>query len=372
MLRLEAARPTERPPFSSAAVDRLRRCAVHCRAQAAVARRWPLHPKELAAMQHSPLWLVGFGVFVLLMLVLDLGFFNRRAHTIKLREALLWSGFVVGTALVFNLGIWLGWFGGYETHERARAAAQEFLAGYLMEYSLSVDNLFVFALIFTYFAVPAAYQHRVLYLGILGALVFRGIFIFAGLALVAKFSWMMYVFGALLIVTGIKLAVSKEKEIQPERNPVFRLARWLLPVSADYVGGRFVTRVNGRLLATPLLLVLVFVETTDVVFAADSIPAVFGITQDPFIVYTSNVFAILGLRALYFALASVMRMFRYLSIGLSILLVFIGCKMLVQEALHYKLDIRISLGVIALILVASILASVLIPARKPPQPDAKA
>jgi tellurite resistance protein TerC len=299
------------------------------------------------------------------------GFFNRRAHTIKLREALLWSGFVVGTALVFNLGSWLGWFGGYETHERARAAAQEFLAGYLMEYSLSVDNLFVFALIFTYFAVPAAYQHRVLYLGILGALVFRGIFIFAGLALVAKFSWMMYVFGALLIVTGIKLAVSKEKEIQPERNPVLRLVRWLLPVSDGYIGGKFLSRVNGRLLATPLLLVLVFVETTDVVFAADSIPAVFGITQDPFIVYTSNVFAILGLRALYFALASFMRMFRYLSYGLALLLVFIGCKMVVEPLIQHKLSAGVSLGIVALILAAAIGASMLWPAKDRQAPPAE-
>jgi tellurite resistance protein TerC len=328
-------------------------------------------------MQHSPLWLVGFGVFVVLMLVLDLGFFNRRAHAIKLREALLWSGFVIGTALAFNVGIWVGWFGGFEPHLRARAA-QEFLAGYLMEYSLSVDNLFVFALIFTYFAVPAAYQHRVLYLGILGALVFRGLFIFGGLLLAAKFTWIMYIFGALLIVTGVKLAFSRDKEIQPERNPVFRLARWLLPVSAGYVGGQFFARVNGRLVATPLLLVLVFVETTDVVFAADSIPAVFGITQDWFIVFTSNVFAILGLRALYFALASVMRMFRYLSIGLSVLLVFIGGKMLYETGYHalygeeHKLPIGISLGFIVLVLVVSILASAIIPQRRPPQPPGEA
>ncbi len=322
-------------------------------------------------MQHSPLWLVGFGVFVLLMLAVDLGYFNRRAHAAGLRESLLWSGFVVATAFAFNLGIWIGWFGGYEGAERA-VKAQEFLAGYLMEYSLSVDNLFVFALIFTYFAVPAACQHRVLFLGILGALVFRGIFIFSAAALLSRFAWLMYVFGVLLVVMGAKLAFAKEKQLHPERNPVFRLARWLLPVTQGYVEGRFLTRVGGRLMATPLLLVLVFVETTDVVFAVDSIPAIFGITRDSFIVFTSNVFAILGLRALYFVLAGFMRLFRYLSIGLALLLVFIGCKMVAGQADLIHIPIKVSLGVIVSILVVSILASVLIPPRKPTQPPGEA
>jgi tellurite resistance protein TerC len=314
-------------------------------------------------MEQSWNWWLGFNLFVLVMLAVDLGVFQRKAHEVRFREALLWSVVWILLALLFTLGIWRGWLADYAAADRGRVAL-EFLTGYVIEKSLSVDNLFVFAIIFTYFAVPKIYQHRVLFFGILGALIFRAIFIFGGLWLITKFTWVIYVFGAFLIFTGIKLALAKDKQIEPEKNPVMRLTRALLPVSTTYVGGRFLTRQAGRVVATPLLLVLIFVEFTDIVFAVDSIPAIIAITRDSFIVYTSNVFAILGLRALYFVLAAFLQLFHYLSYGLAALLVFIGCKMLADPLFHFKLPVGVSLGIVAVILAVAIAASLLWPPRK--------
>lgn len=317
----------------------------------------------------SPLiWWVGFNVVVLALLALDLGVFHRHAHVVRFREALVWSAVWVALALLFNLGILLGWFGPYDAAERA-VRAKEFFVGYVMEKSLSVDNVFVFAMIFSFFAVPAQYQHRVLFYGIVGALLLRALFIFSGVWLIERFEWVLYVFALFLVATGVKMLWAGDRRMQPDRNPVVRLMRRLMPVTADYVGARLVARIDGRLHATPLLLVLVLIETSDVIFAIDSIPAILIITQDPFIVYTSNVLAILGLRALYFALAGFMKMFRYLSYGLALILMFIGGKMFYQavaEALtgvEHKLAIEWSLGVIVVVLAASVAASLL---RRPP------
>lgn len=304
-------------------------------------------------MEHGWILWVGFNLFVLGMLALDLGVFHRRAHAVTLREAGIWSAVWVALALVFNGLIYWAW---------GTEKALEFLTGYLIEKSLSVDNLFVFLMIFSYFAVPAVYQHRVLYWGIVGALVMRGIFIATGVALLNAFHWMIYVFGGFLIITGIRLMFSTDKEVEPERNPILRMVRRLLPVTTRYHGQSFFVRLEGRIWATPLLLVLVVVETTDVVFALDSIPAIFAVTRDPFIVYTSNVFAILGLRALYFLLAGVMEMFRFLQIGLAFVLTFVGCKMLIAE--FYKIPIGISLGVVASILAIACIASLLFPKKE--------
>ncbi|NQU09723.1 TerC family protein [bacterium] len=298
-----------------------------------------------------------FNLFVIGMLVVDLGVFHRRQHAIRLKEALGWSAFWIVLALLFNLGI-LFW---YQDPTRPHAAL-EFLTGYLIEKSLSVDNLFVFLLIFSYFRVPAEYQHKVLFWGILGALVMRLAFILTGVALIHRFEWVIYIFGLILIVSGVKMALEKTKEIHPERNPVLRLFCRFMPVSDRLDGPRFLTRQAGRRVATPLLVVLLVVETTDVVFAVDSIPAVLAITTDPFIVYTSNVFAILGLRALYFALAGVMDMFHYLHYGLSAILVFVGLKMLVSH--FYQIPIGIALGVVGLILLLSVIISVIWPEKK--------
>jgi tellurite resistance protein TerC len=301
----------------------------------------------------SPLLWIGFNLFVLLLLALDLGVFHRKSHAVSIREAAVWSGVWIALALLFNLGIYL---------LQGPAPAVEFLTGYLIEKSLSVDNIFVFALIFSFFAVPAAYQHRVLFWGILGALVLRAAFILAGAALLAAFHWILYVFGAFLVVTGIKMAVFRNAEVHPERNPVLRLVRRAMPVTADYQGDRLFVRQAGRLAATPLFLVLVLVETTDVIFAVDSIPAIFAVTQDPFLVYTSNVFAILGLRSLYFVLAGVIERFVYLKLGLSAVLVFVGTKMVIADL--YKIPSAVSLAVIAALLAASIGASLLATRRR--------
>jgi tellurite resistance protein TerC len=295
---------------------------------------------------------IGFNVFVLAMLALDLGVFHRKAHEVKIKEALLWSAVWIALALAFNVGVYF-W--------RGPETALEFLTGYLLEKALSVDNIFVFIMIFAYFRVPALYQHKVLFWGILGALVMRAIFIVAGVTLLQHFHWVIYVFGAFLILTGIKLAMQQDKEVHPEKNPVLKLFRRLMPVMKHYKGDKFLIKRNGRRYATPLLLVLVMVETTDLVFALDSIPAILAITMDPFIVYTSNVFAILGLRALYFALAGIMQMFHYLSYGLATILVFVGVKMMIMD--FYKLPIGISLGVVAGILTISVIASLLRPRR---------
>jgi tellurite resistance protein TerC len=293
------------------------------------------------------LWVV-FNIFVLGILAVDLLVLHRKAHAVSLREALAWSCVWVSLALLFGIGIYF--FRGGEK-------ALEFLTGYVIEWSLSVDNLFVFLVIFSYFAVPSMYQHRVLFWGILGALVLRAIFIATGAALLANFHWMIYVFGGFLIFTGIKLLFVGEEKIEPEKNPAVRLVRRFINVTPEYHGQQFFIRKGGSLWATPLFLVLVVVETTDVIFAVDSIPAIFAITLDPFIVYTSNVFAILGLRALFFLLAGVMEMFRYLRVGLAFVLCFVGAKMLIAE--FYKVPIGISLGVVGGILLISILASVL-------------
>jgi len=301
-----------------------------------------------------PLWVwIAFNGFVLAMLALDLGVFHRTSHEVKLREALVWSAVWVALALAFNALVWSRY---------GQQRALEFLTGYLIEKSLSVDNIFVFVLIFTYFRVPAQYQHKVLFWGILGALLMRAAFIAAGVTLIQRFHWIIYVFGGFLVVTGIRMAVQQDKEIHPERNPVLRLAKRLMPVSTSYDGDRFFTILGGRRAATPLFVALLLVETTDLIFAVDSIPAILAITQDPFIVYTSNVFAILGLRSLYFALAGVVRMFHYLSIGLAGVLIFVGGKMLLVDVV--KVPTALSLGVIAAILAVSVVASVLRP--RPP------
>ena len=293
------------------------------------------------------LW-VGFNLFVLAVLALDLGVFHRKAREVTPREALGWSAVWIALALLFNLGVYV-WNG--------QEKALEFLAGYLIEKSLSVDNIFVFLLIFSYFKVPPAYQHTVLFWGILGALVMRAIFIAVGAVLIQQFHWIIYLFGGFLVFTGIKIAVQKETGIHPERNPVVRLVRRMMPVTADYHGSVFFVTQDGRRHATPLLIVLVMIESSDLVFALDSIPAIFAITDDPFIVYTSNVFAILGLRTLYFLLAGVMNLFYYLKFGLAAVLVFVGVKMILADI--YKVPIGTALGVVAGILVFSIMASLL-------------
>ncbi len=291
------------------------------------------------------LW-IGFNLLVIALLAIDLGVFHRRAHAVSIKEAALWSIVWIALALSFNLAVYF--WQGAET-------ALEFFTGYLLEKSLSVDNLFVFVLIFSAFKVPALYQHRVLFWGVLGALVMRGLFIVIGAALLEQFHWIIYLFGAFLIFTGIRMAVHRDEGLRPEHNPVVKWARRFLPMTADYEGTRFFVRRAGKLFATPLLLVLLVVETTDVVFAVDSIPAIFAITRDPFIVYTSNVFAILGLRALYFVLAGAVAQFYYLKLGLSAILVFVGAKMALIEV--YKIPVAFSLSVIATILIAAVLAS---------------
>jgi tellurite resistance protein TerC len=280
------------------------------------------------------------------MLGIDLFLFHRESHEVTTREGAMWVAIWMSMGLGFTAIIW-AWQGA--------TAAGEYIAGYLLEYSLSADNIFVFILIFSYFAVPAAYQHRVLFWGILGALVFRAAFIAAGAALLHRFDFMFYVFGAFLVYTGIRMARAGEVEVHPERNPVLRVTRRIFPMTPTYRGQRFFVRENARRLATPLFAVLIVVETTDIIFAVDSIPAIFGVTRRPFLVFTSNAFAILGLRALYFLLANMMKRFRYLQIGLSAVLVFIGVKMLVNEVFH--VPIWASLGFIVTTLTVAVLTS---------------
>jgi tellurite resistance protein TerC len=295
---------------------------------------------------------VGFTLFVLAMLAIDLLIFHREAHTVKMREALAWSIVWVTLALIFCAGVW---------YLQGRDKGLEFLTGYLIEKALSVDNLFVFLVIFAYFKVPPALQHRVLFWGILGALIMRAIFIFAGALLIARFWWMIPVLGGLLILIGIKMFFAGEGEEHPERNPVVRLFQRFVPMVARYDGSKFFTVENGKRYATPLLLVLVTVEATDVVFAVDSIPAIFAITTDVFIVYTSNIFAILGLRALFFLLAGSMDKFHHLKTGLAFILVFVGVKMLLHSIWHIKISTPMSLGVIAATLALAVIASLLRP-----------
>ena len=302
-------------------------------------------------MNHIYFWII-FNIFVLAMLALDLGVFNRRAHSIKFREALGWSLMWVGLALAFAVFVFF-WHG--------RRESLEFVTGYVIELSLSVDNLFVFLMIFRYFRVPTEQQHKVLFWGILGALIMRGIFILAGVSLIRRFEWIVYVFGAMLVYSGIKLLRQGDAEIHPEKNPVLRLFRRVMPVTTDYEGGKFLVR-RGGLYATPLLVVLLVVETTDVLFAVDSIPAVLAITLNAFIVYTSNVFAILGLRSMYFALAGMMEVFHYLHYGLSLVLIFVGLKMI---AAHYvEIPTVLALGIVVGVLGMSVLASVIFPRKQ--------
>jgi tellurite resistance protein TerC len=297
-------------------------------------------------------WIL-FNLFVVAMLALDLGVLNRRSRRFSFREALAWSGVWIALAAAFA-GLELFWHG--------RAQALQFVTGYVIELSLSVDNLFVFLIIFRYFKVPDQHQHKVLFWGILGALLMRGVFIVAGVGLIARFSWITYAFGALLVYSGLKLLRQGETEIHPEKNPVLRLFRRAFPVTKEYVGGQFFTRKNG-LYATPLFVVLLVVETSDILFAVDSIPAVLAITLNAFIVYTSNVFAILGLRSMYFALAGMMDLFHYLHYGLSVVLIFIGIKMLGS---HYvNIPTGWALAIVLGVLGVSVLASVLNPRKKP-------
>jgi len=307
------------------------------------------------------LYWVLFNVFVLVLLGLDLFVFHRDAHEVKIKEALLWSAFWIALSLCFNVLIYF-WLG--------PDPALEFLTAYLIEKSLSVDNLFVFILIFSYFKVPLMYQHRVLFWGIIGALVLRAIFILVGVALISKFSFIIYILGAFLIYTGIKMAFSHGNDVNPDDNPLVKFASKHLRLTKKQKDGKFFVKQNGRMYATPLFLVLLMVESTDVVFAADSIPAILAISKDPFIVYTSNVFALLGLRALYFALAGIMQLFHYLHYGLSLILIFIGVKLLLSDYIH--IDMRYALIAVGGILAISIIASLLFPQKDddmPPPPD---
>lgn len=303
-------------------------------------------------MDNIYFWII-FNVFVLLMLGLDLFVFHRNAHEVKIKEALLTSLFWIVLALSFNVVIYF-WQG--------EQPAIEFLTGYLIEKSLSVDNLFVFILIFNYFKVPLKYQHNLLFWGVLGALVLRAIFILVGVALIAKFHFLIYIMGAFLVYTGIKMAFTQDNDVDPAQNPLVKFASRHLRVTKDAAGGKFFVKQDGKLYATQLFLVLIMIESTDVVFAADSIPAILAISKDPFIVYTSNVFALLGLRALYFALAGIMQLFHYLHYGLSLILAFIGVKLLLSDIYH--IDMRYALIAVGGILAISIIASLLFPKRR--------
>ncbi len=296
----------------------------------------------------------GFMALVVLMLVIDLGVFHRQAHEVKLKEALLWSAVWIALSLIFNYVIY---------YYMGKVKALEFLAGYLIEKSLSVDNLFVFIMIFTYFKVDPKYQHKVLFWGIIGALVMRAIFIFAGVALLEKFHWLIFIFGGFLIYTGLSMLKPHKADIDPQKNPLVRLFIKFFPVTQDMHGGKFFIRINAKLFATPLFIVLIIVEFTDLIFAVDSIPAILAVSKDTFIIFTSNVFAILGLRALYFALAGITQYFYYLKYGLAAILTFVGVKMLISTT-QYKIDITTSLIVIFALLLISILASVFFPVKK--------
>ncbi len=302
----------------------------------------------------SPLLWAGFLAFVLAMLAVDLGVFHRKAHAVSLKEAGLWSAVWVALAGLFALAVH-AWFGPQR--------ALEFTTGYLIEKALAVDNIFVFVVVFAAFGIPALYQHRVLLWGVLGALVMRAAFILAGGAFLQRFHWAIYVFGGVLVLTGVKLLLQRNQELHPERNPAVRFFQRIMPVTHELHGDHFTVRQGGRRFATPLLLALVAIEVTDVIFAVDSIPAIFAVTRDPFIVFTSNIFAILGLRSMYFLLAGIVHRFVYLKIGLSFVLVFVGAKMLLVDV--FKVPILVSLAVIAGILAASIVASLL---RRPPPP----
>lgn len=299
-------------------------------------------------MQVSIFFWIGFHVIVFLVLAIDLGIFNRREHKLPVKEAITWTMIWITLALLFNLFVLI---------EFGKTRALEFLTGYVIEYSLSVDNIFVFILIFTYFAVPSRYQHKVLFWGILGALILRGIFIFAGVALINRFRWVVIIFGGFLVITGIKMLFQKDVKIEPEKNPVARFFKKIFPMTGELHGSKLFVRQNRKTYATPLFMVLVIIEATDLIFAVDSIPAVLAISHSTFIVYTSNIFAILGLRSLYFAVNGIMGYFRYLKTGVAFVLAFVGVKML-ASFFHFEIPILISLAIIITILLVSILASI--------------
>lgn len=297
---------------------------------------------------------IGFVVFLALMLAIDLGIFHRKSHTVTFKESLGWTLVWIMLAMMFAAIVYF-WKGSEK--------AIEFITGYVIELSLSVDNLFIFILVFSYFRVPQQYQHKVLFWGILGALVMRVIFIFAGVALISKFHWIIYIFGAIIIISGIKMLFQKDKKIEPEKNPLIRFVKKMIPVTHEYHGDSFFIKLkNGAWAATPLFIVLVFIEITDLIFAIDSIPAILAITTDTFIVFTSNAFAILGLRSLYFALAGMLNLFRFLHIGLSLVLIFIGLKMVLSDI--YKVPIEYALLIVLSILLTSISASLILKKKK--------
>jgi tellurite resistance protein TerC len=301
------------------------------------------------------LWWIIFAIFILAMLTLDLGVFSRRAHAVKIKESLYWTSFWIVLALLFCAGVYF-----FYGHHKAL----EFLTGYLVEYSLSIDNLFVFLLFFRYFSVPVEYEQKALIWGIIITLIMRGIFIFVGIALINEFHWIIYIFGAFLIFTAIQIARGKEQEVHPERNVAIKLLRGLMPVAHEYSGSRFFAIIERKRCATPLLVVVLVLGTTDVFFAVDSIPAVLAVTTDPFIVYTSNVFAVLGLRSLFFAISGLMKLFHYLQYGLAVILGFVGVKMLITDL--YKIHIGASLAVIASVIGLSIIASLIWPKKQSP------
>lgn len=306
-------------------------------------------------MEHSlTLWII-FNAFIVAMLILDLAIFHKENQEESIKKALVWTGIWIVMALVFGIGVY--YYMGSQT-------ALDYYTGYLIEKSLSVDNIFVFLLVFSYFKVPEKFQHKVLFWGIFGALVMRFVFIFTGVALIERFHWIIYVFGGFLVFTGIKLALEKDKEVHPERNPVLKLVRRFFPTTKSYHGSKFFIRRMGKLMATPLFIVLIVIETTDVVFALDSIPAILAITRDEFIVYSSNAFAILGLRALYFALSGIMRLFHYLHYGLALILVFVGVKMLLSE--FYHIPTPYALAFIGITLTVSVVASIMNPKEDEP------
>lgn len=298
--------------------------------------------------ENAILW-ASFNLFVLAMLALDLGVFHRKSHTVTTREALTWTGVWITLAMFFNIFV-------YYYFDKEKAV--EFFTGYLIEKSLSVDNIFVIIMIFSYFNVPTSYQHKVLFWGILGALVMRVIFILAGVELIHKFHWLIYIFGAFLVVTGIRMITSGDAKLEPEKNPLVKLARKILPFTETFEGDNFFIRRDARIWATPLFLVVILIEATDLIFAVDSIPAIIAISDDSFIVYTSNVFAILGLRSLYFALSGIEKYFQYLKFGLSAILIFVGVKMTITDL--YKIPVEISLIAIVFILAIAMLASVIV------------
>lgn len=309
-------------------------------------------------MEHSlTLWIV-FNLFIIVMLLIDLLVFNRKPHEISIRESLIWTGVWIFLAVVFGVGLY---------YFMDPQSSLDYFTGYLIEKSLSVDNIFVFLLIFTYFNVSSKYQHKVLFWGVLGALVFRLLFIFLGIALIERFHWIIYVFGAFLIFTGIKLGLEKDKKIEPEKNPILKLVRRFIPVTRQFYGVKFFVNIRNHWVATPMFIVLVVIETTDIVFALDSIPAIMAITRDPFIIFSANAFAILGLRALYFALSGVMRLFHYLHYGLSLILVYVGIKMIIEP--FFEIDTFYSLLFILGTLVLSILFSYIFPKENDTLPD---